>query len=90
MSNGGQQQGGGHGLPHGDDHGHFPEEEILNDMGDRSFKMPPHDKESIKEIGSNEEQLNKIIRLGTEKARASAQATMNEVREAIGFKTRKL
>ena len=48
MSGGGQ--GGHHGLPHGYDHGHFPEEEMLNEMGDRSYKLSPHEKDSLNEI----------------------------------------
>jgi len=47
--------GGGHGLPHGDDHGHLPEEEILNLVGDRSYHLEPHEKESLKNI---EKRLN--------------------------------
>lgn len=41
---------GGHGLKTADDHGHFPEEEILKDLGSRAYKLKPHEKESINEV----------------------------------------
>ncbi len=44
-------------------------------------------KERIKEISSDEENLKKILKLGTEKARASARETLSEVRQAIGIRT---
>lgn len=40
----------------------------------------------IKEISEDEEYLQKVIRLGAEKARESATKTMKEVREIIGFR----
>lgn len=40
----------------------------------------------IKEISENEEYLQKVIRLGAEKARESATKTIKEVREIIGFR----
>lgn len=40
----------------------------------------------IKEISENEEYLQKVIRMGAEKARESAVKTMKEVREIIGFR----
>lgn len=40
----------------------------------------------IKEISEDEEYLQKIIRLGAEKARESATKTIKEVREIIGFR----
>lgn len=44
------QQGGGHGLKHADDHGHFPEEELLKEVKDRAYKLKPYQKINIKEI----------------------------------------
>jgi tryptophanyl-tRNA synthetase len=44
-------------------------------------------RERIKELMENEEKLGKIVRHGAERARESAQKTMNEVRETIGIKT---
>ncbi len=44
------QQGGGHGLKHGDDHGHFPEEELLKEVGSRAYKLKHYEKANIKEI----------------------------------------
>lgn len=43
-------------------------------------------RERIKELSSNEEYLNKVIRMGGEKAQANASKTIKEVREIIGFK----
>jgi tryptophanyl-tRNA synthetase len=42
-------------------------------------------RERIKEIGSNETYLNKVIKEGGEKARESAAKTLKEVRSIIGF-----
>ena len=44
------QHGGGHGLKHADDHGHFPEEELLKDIGSRSYSLKEFEKENIKNI----------------------------------------
>jgi len=43
-------------------------------------------RERIVEISSNQDQLDRIARLGAEKARESAGATLREVRKIIGFK----
>lgn len=51
--------GGHHGLKHADDHGHFPEEELLGDVGDRSYKLEEHEKNNLKNI-------EKRIRSGSE------------------------
>ncbi len=42
-------------------------------------------KEKIKEISKDEQYISKMIKLGKEKARASAIPTINEVRKIIGF-----
>ena len=44
-------------------------------------------RERIKEFSSDEERLNRIARMGAEKARESAAKTLNEVRKIIGFRT---
>jgi tryptophanyl-tRNA synthetase len=44
-------------------------------------------RERIEDIKSNKEELNRIARLGAEKARESASRTMKEVRTAVGFKS---
>jgi tryptophanyl-tRNA synthetase len=44
-------------------------------------------REKIMELNANDEYLRKVVRLGAEKARASAQKTVREVREIIGFKS---
>lgn len=44
-------------------------------------------KERIEEIYNNEEYLQRVVKRGTELARESAQATMKEVRSAVGFKS---
>ena len=43
-------------------------------------------RERIIEISSDQEKLDRIARMGAEKARASAGATLREVRKIIGFK----
>jgi len=43
-------------------------------------------REGIKEWMANEERLGKIVRTGAERARASAEKTLKEVRETIGIK----
>lgn len=43
-------------------------------------------RERIKEFSSNSESLNKVAKAGAEKARESAAATLNEVRQIIGFR----
>jgi tryptophanyl-tRNA synthetase len=43
-------------------------------------------RERIIEISSDQEKLDKIARMGAEKARESAGATLREVRKIIGFK----
>jgi len=43
-------------------------------------------RERILELTSNEEYLGKVARMGAEKARESAQKTIKEVREIIGFR----
>ena len=44
-------------------------------------------RQRIQEFSSNEELLRKIVKMGQEKARASASKTLKEVREIIGFKS---
>jgi len=43
-------------------------------------------REKIREIGSDSAYLSKVVRMGKEKAQASAAKTIREVREIIGFK----
>ena len=42
-------------------------------------------RERIKELESDKDYINKILRQGAEKAKESARKTINEVREVIGF-----
>jgi tryptophanyl-tRNA synthetase len=42
-------------------------------------------REKIEEISANEKYLHKVINEGAEKARISAQKTIDEVRQTIGF-----
>jgi len=44
-------------------------------------------RERIKEISSDSDYLRKVVNIGTEKARASAAKTLNEVKRIIGFRT---
>jgi tryptophanyl-tRNA synthetase len=43
-------------------------------------------RENIKEIAQNEEYISKVVKLGADKARASANETLKLVREAIGIR----
>ena len=43
-------------------------------------------RERIKEFSSNTELLNRVAKIGAEKARESAATTLNEVRQIIGFR----
>lgn len=43
-------------------------------------------RERIAEINSNDEYLRKVVKMGAEKARESAQKTLKEVRNIIGFR----
>ena len=43
-------------------------------------------RERIKEFSSDEARLDRIARMGAEKARESAAKTLNEVRKIIGFR----
>ncbi|MFA8450754.1 MAG: tryptophan--tRNA ligase [Bacteroidales bacterium] len=56
--------------------------QLLEDM--IQFTTPFREK--IEDTMKNEEYLSKIARMGAEKARASAQKTLQEVREIIGFR----
>jgi tryptophanyl-tRNA synthetase len=42
--------------------------------------------ERIKELEADNDYIRKVVNMGKEKAKASAQKTINEVREIIGFK----
>ena len=44
------QQGGQHGLKQADDHGHYPEEEVLKEVGSRAYKLKEHEKDNLKNI----------------------------------------
>ena len=46
----GQQGGGHHGLPHAHDHGHYPDDVLLDQVGDRSYKLKKHEKENLDKI----------------------------------------
>lgn len=53
-------------------------EDIVN------FTAPIYEK--IKELRSNDDYINRVARQGAEKARESANQTVNNVREIIGIK----
>lgn len=46
----GQYPGGNHGIRHADDHGHFPEEEVLKEVGNRAYRLKKHEEENIRRI----------------------------------------
>ncbi len=39
-----------HGLKHAEDHGHYPEEEVLKDVGSRAYKLKEYEKANLKNI----------------------------------------
>ena len=43
-------------------------------------------REKVKEIAANQEYIDKVMKMGAEKARESGRNTVNDVREIIGFK----
>jgi tryptophanyl-tRNA synthetase len=43
-------------------------------------------REKIKDLAQNEEYISKVVKLGADKARASANETLKLVREAIGIR----
>ncbi len=43
-------------------------------------------REKVKEISANQDYINKVMKIGAEKARESGRKTVNDVREIIGFK----
>ena len=43
-------------------------------------------REKVKEIASNREYIDKVMKMGAEKARESGRNTVNDVREIVGFK----
>jgi tryptophanyl-tRNA synthetase len=49
-----------------------------------AFVKPISDR--IKELEADNEYIRKVVNMGKEKAQASAQKTISEVREIIGFK----
>lgn len=55
-------------------------------LGEDMVKFVAPISERIKEISADEAYLHKVLNEGGEKARASAQRTLNDVREIIGFK----
>ncbi len=61
--------------------------DLKNQVADDIIAFTRPIKERIKDIESDEDNLKKILKLGTEKARASASKTLSEVRRAIGIKS---
>ncbi len=55
-------------------------------LGEDMVKFVSPISERIKEIAADQKYLSKVLEEGGEKARASAQQTLNDVREIIGFK----
>jgi hypothetical protein len=43
-------QPGHHGIKQGDDHGHYPEEEVLKEVGSRAYKLKAYERANIKNI----------------------------------------
>ncbi len=39
-----------HGLKKGEDHGHFPEDESLKEVGSRAYKLKDYEKKNLKNI----------------------------------------
>lgn len=61
--------------------------DLKKQLADDIIKQTAPIKARIEEIYSDGEYLRKVVKRGTEMARESAQATMKEVRKAVGFKS---
>lgn len=60
--------------------------DLKKQLAEDMIKFTEPFREKTKELLANEQLLEKITKLGAEKARASAQKTIKEVRETIGLK----
>lgn len=61
--------------------------DLKKQLADDIIKQTAPIKARIEEIYSDGDYLRKVVKRGTEMARESAQATMKEVRKAVGFKS---
>ncbi len=61
--------------------------ELKKQLAEDIISLTSPIRERILEISSNDEYLGKVVRIGTEKARASASQTLRDVREIIGYRT---
>jgi hypothetical protein len=43
-------QQGGHGLKRAEDHGHYPEEDLVKDVGSRAYQLKKHEKKNLEAI----------------------------------------
>ena len=60
--------------------------DLKNKLADDIIKFTSPIRDKIKELNSNEIYLRKVVENGAERARISAQKTMTEIREIIGFR----
>ncbi len=61
--------------------------ELKKQLAEDIISLTSPIREQILEISSNDEYLGKVVKLGTEKARASASQTLRDVREIIGYRS---
>ena len=60
--------------------------DLKNKLADDIIKFTSPIRDKIKELNSNEIYLRKVVENGAERARISAQKTITEIREIIGFR----
>jgi tryptophanyl-tRNA synthetase len=60
--------------------------DLKKQLAEDAVKFTEPFRQKIKELSSNDAIIQKVMDIGAEKARASAQKTIREVREIIGFR----
>ena len=60
--------------------------DLKKQLAEDILKFTTPIRERIKDISGNDEYLRKVVRMGADKARASASKTLEDVRKIIGFK----
>ncbi len=60
--------------------------DMKKQLADDIIKFTEPFREKVKEIAANQEYIDKVMKMGAEKARESGRNTVNDVREIIGFK----
>ena len=65
----------------------IPEDINVKQLAEDMIKFVSPFTERIEELKADNEYLEKVVKIGAEKARESARKTIKEVREIIGFKS---